>query len=175
MTMKKKKIYGITLLTLVLVVVTAFTVYQHTINNIDGEAKDTSNQTQTATQDKVASANTRNNNTSDSNQPNRTNENIVNAKDLLEAYKNNPAKKEPTSNGENIIVNGVITYIGQDSHGTPSINLSDKANGEGFVLCVFGSFDELEAFSLGQEVTISANFHIMGSDGMVVLKQSEVL
>ncbi|MBC2331036.1 hypothetical protein QJV03_13575 [Listeria swaminathanii] len=173
--MKKKKIYGITLLTLVLVVVIAFTVYQHATNNINDKAKDTSNQIKTTSQDEVASANTENNNTSDSNQSNKTTKEIVQAKDLLEAYKNNPAKKEPTSNGENITVNGVITYIGQDSHGTPSINLSDKANGEGYVLCVFGSFDELEAFSLGQEVTISANFHIMGSDGMVVLKQSEVL
>ncbi|EAC8476549.1 hypothetical protein IBB56_11080 [Listeria welshimeri] len=160
----KKKTYIIALFTLILVIIIGFIVYQTAKNNVNDT---TTNQNQTTSSKETA--------TSDSKQSDKNEVNIVKAKDLFEAYKNDPSKKEATSDGEHINVNGVITYIGQDSHGTPSINLSDTANGEGYVLCVFGSFEELDAFSLGQEVTISANFHIMGSDGMVVLKQSKVI
>lgn len=161
----KKKGYIIALLALILVIVVIFAVYRTATNN-DSSTKEN----QSTSEEKQTSPDS-----VESKQANVATEEVTEAKDLFDAYKNDPAKKEATYNGESIIVHGVITYIGRDSHGTPSINLSDKAGGEGYVLCVFGSFDELDAFSLGQEVTISANFHIMGSDGMVVLKESKVV
>ncbi|EAC3456755.1 OB-fold protein [Listeria monocytogenes] len=163
----KKKITVMTLITLVFLTVVCFSACQAAIND-DSSTENSSNQSQTKPRTNEATS-------AESSESDQSADDVVKAYDLFEAYKDDPSKKEPTNDGENVVVNGVITYIGRDSHGTPSINLSDKANGTGYVLCVFDSFDELDAFSLGQEVTVSANFHIMGSDGMVVLKQSKVL
>ncbi|EII4617421.1 hypothetical protein LHM76_002773 [Listeria monocytogenes] len=163
----KKKTTIMTLITLILLTVVCFSACQAATNNNSSKGN-SSNQSQTKQKTNESTS-------AESSESNQSTADVVKAYDLFEAYKDDSSKKEPTNDGENIVVNGVITYIGRDSHGTPSINLSDKANGTGYVLCVFDSFDELEAFSLGQEVTVSANFHIMGSDGMVVLKQSKVL
>ncbi|EKB1221298.1 hypothetical protein ONC83_002861 [Listeria monocytogenes] len=163
----KKKTTIMTLITLILLTVVCFSACQAATNNASSKGN-SSNQSQTKQKTNESTS-------AESSESDQSTADVVKAYDLFEAYKDDSSKKVPTNDGENIVVNGVITYIGRDSHGTPSINLSDKVNGTGYVLCVFDSFDELEAFSLGQEVTVSANFHIMGSDGMVVLKQSKVL
>ena len=76
---------------------------------------------------------------------------------------------------ENIVVSGVVVYKGPDIHGLPSLELSDKANGTSYVLCVFDSFDSINKISKGDNLTVSGKFHIISSNEMVVLKQSQTL
>ena len=99
----------------------------------------------------------------------------INAHTLLEEYKKDPSKRQPTYTGENIVVSGVVVYKGPDIHGLPSLELSDKANGTSYVLCVFGSFDSINKISKGDNLTVSGKFHIISSNEMVVLKQSQTL
>ncbi len=99
----------------------------------------------------------------------------INAYNLLEEYKKDPSKRQPTYTGENITVSGVVVYKGPDIHGLPSLQLSNKENGTSYVLCVFDSFDSLNKISKGDNLTISGKFHIISSAEMVVLKQSQVL
>lgn len=99
----------------------------------------------------------------------------VNAYNLLEEYKKDPSKKQPTYTGENIVTSGVVVYKGPDIHGLPSLELSNKENGTSYVLCVFDSFDSLNKVSKGDNLTISGKFHIVSSNEMVVLKQSQIL
>ena len=99
----------------------------------------------------------------------------INAYNLLEEYKKDPSKRQPTYTGENITVSGVVVYNGPDIHGLPSLELSNKENGTSYVLCVFDSFDSLNKISKGDNLTISGKFHIISSAEMIVLKQSQVL
>ena len=99
----------------------------------------------------------------------------INAYNLLEEYKKDPSKRQPTYTGENITVSGVVVYNGPDIHGLPSLELSDKANGTSYVLCVFDSFDSINKISKGDNLTVSGKFHIISSNEMVVLKQSQTL
>ena len=99
----------------------------------------------------------------------------INAYNLLEEYKKDPSKRQPTYTGENIVVSGVVVYKGPDIHGLPSLELSDKANGTSYVLCVFDSFDSINKISKGDNLTVSGKFHIISSNEMVVLKQSQTL
>ena len=98
----------------------------------------------------------------------------ANTYNLLEEYKKDPSKRQPTYTGENITVSGVVVYKGPDIHGLPSLELSDKVNGTSHVLCVFDSADSLNKISKGDDLTISGKFHIVSSDDMVVLKQSKI-
>lgn len=104
-----------------------------------------------------------------------TGEKPINVYDLLAEYKKDPSKKQPTYTGEDITISGVVVYKGADIHGLPSLELSDKANGTSYVLCVFDSFDSLSQISEGSHLTITGKFHILSSDEMVVLKQSKIL
>ena len=99
----------------------------------------------------------------------------INAHNLLEEYKKDPSKKQPTYTGEEITVSGVVVYKGPDIHGLPSLELSDKVNGTSYVLCVFDSLDSLNKVSKGDNLIISGKFHILSSSEMVVLKQSKIL
>lgn len=94
--------------------------------------------------------------------------------EILEKYDKDPKKNEPTSFGDQETATGVITYIGQDSHGTPSMELADVEGGTSYVLGVFGSYEEMEAVSVGDTVTITGSFHIMSSEDKVVLKRCEI-
>ena len=98
----------------------------------------------------------------------------ANTYNLLEEYKKDPSKRQPTYTGENITVLGVVVYKGPDIHGLPSLELSDKVNGTSHVLCVFDSVNSLNKISKGDNLTISGKFHIVSSSDMVVLKQSKV-
>lgn len=99
---------------------------------------------------------------------------IINVSEIWEKYDKDPQKYDATYDGALETATGVVTYIGQDSHGTPSMELADVEGGTSYVLGVFGSYEEMSAVSVGDTVTISGNFHIMSSENMVVLKRCEI-
>lgn len=98
-----------------------------------------------------------------------------NAPAIWSKYDKNPDKYKATYSGATETATGVVTYIGRDSHGTPSMEISDKAGGKSYVLGVFGSYDEMASASVGDTVTITGSFHIMSSENMVVLKRCKIL
>lgn len=50
-----------------------------------------------------------------------------------------------------IMVAGVVTYTGPDIHGTPSIELSDKAGGKSNVLVVVNTYDQLDTVAVATQ------------------------
>ncbi len=99
----------------------------------------------------------------------------VNAIKLYNEFKTGKQAASEKYRGKNIQVTGVITRKGPDIHSTPSIELSDKADGKSYVICVVTSFEQLNEVSVGDTVTMSGNFHIFGSDDWVVLKKCQTI
>ena len=99
----------------------------------------------------------------------------VNASEIWNKYDKDPDKYKATYSGATETATGVVTYIGRDSHGTPSMEISDTAGGKSYVLGVFGSYEEMSSVSVGDTVTITGSFHIMSSENMVVLKRCKIL
>ncbi|MCP1223540.1 OB-fold putative lipoprotein [Sebaldella sp. S0638] len=102
-------------------------------------------------------------------------EKIISAYDLLDVFHKNKVQAEKTYTGKSVEVSGVVTYKGPDIHSLPSIELSDSKTGSSYVLCVFPSYDSMNKLSVGDKVSVSGEFHILGTDDWVVLKQCRII
>lgn len=98
----------------------------------------------------------------------------INVKSIWGQYDNDPSSRQAVYYGDHITATGIVRYIGKDSHGTPSMELAETDNGTGYVLGVFGSYEEMDTVSVGDQVTIEGDFHILGSDNMVVIKNTKL-
>lgn len=72
-------------------------------------------------------------------------------------------------------VTGVVKTVGPDVHNKPSIELSDSVEGECYALCIFPSDDIYDNVSVGDTVTVKANFLVMTNWYGVVMKHSEMV
>lgn len=72
-------------------------------------------------------------------------------------------------------VTGIASKIGLDIHNKPSIELSDKVGGQCYTLCIFPSDDFYDKVSVGDKVTIRANYLVMSNWYGVVMKYSELI
>lgn len=72
-------------------------------------------------------------------------------------------------------VTGVVKKIGPDIHNKPSIELSDSIDGECFSLCIFPNNDFYNKVSVGDTVTIRANYLVMSNWFGIVMKHSEII
>lgn len=72
-------------------------------------------------------------------------------------------------------VTGIAIKIGPDVHKKPSIQLSDEATGNCFTLCIFPTDDVYHEVSVGDMVTIRANYLVMSNWFGVVMKHSELV
>lgn len=72
-------------------------------------------------------------------------------------------------------ISGVITKIGPDIHGNPSIALSDRAGSLCYVLFVFASEKDYATVSLGDTITCRGNYLGVTNEFGVVMKRSEVI
>lgn len=75
---------------------------------------------------------------------------------------------------ESLTATGVVTYIGLDIHGLPSIRLSDSVDGLCYVHPCLRSETEYNGIQVGDTVTVTGCFHILSNDWGVVLKDSRV-
>lgn len=72
-------------------------------------------------------------------------------------------------------VTGVVKTVGPDVHNKPSIELSDSVDGECYALCIFPNDDIYDEVSVGDTVTVKANFLVMTNWYGIVMKYSEIV
>lgn len=72
-------------------------------------------------------------------------------------------------------VTGVAIKVGPDIHNKPSIELSDCAGGTCHALCIFPTDDHYKKVSVGDTVTLRANYLVMSNWFGVVMKYSELM
>lgn len=72
-------------------------------------------------------------------------------------------------------VTGIASKIGPDIHNKPSIELSDEVGGQCHTLCIFPSEDFYSKVSVGDKVTVRANYLVMSNWYGVVMKYSELV
>lgn len=72
-------------------------------------------------------------------------------------------------------VTGIAKKIGPDVHNKPSIELSDSIDGECYALCIFPNDDIYDEVSVGDTVSVKANFLVMTNWYGVVMKYSEIV
>lgn len=72
-------------------------------------------------------------------------------------------------------VTGVAKNVGPDVHNKPSIELSDSVNGQTYALVIFPTEDHYEKVSVGDHVTVRANYLVISNRYGVVMKFSELI
>lgn len=72
-------------------------------------------------------------------------------------------------------VTGIAVKIGPDIHNKPSIEISDEVGGQCYTLCIFPSEDFYDQVSVGDRVTVRANYLVMSNWYGVVMKYSELV
>ena len=70
---------------------------------------------------------------------------------------------------------GVAIKVGPDIHNKPSIEISDCADGSCHALCIFPTNDHYSKVSVGDTVTVRANYLVMSNWFGVVMKFSELV
>lgn len=72
-------------------------------------------------------------------------------------------------------VTGVAIKVGPDVHNKPSIELSDSVGGETYALTIFPTEDHYSKVSVGDLVTVRANYLVLSNQFGVVMKYSELV
>ena len=72
-------------------------------------------------------------------------------------------------------VTGVAVKVGPDVHNKPSIEISDCAGGQTYALTIFPTDDHYSKVSVGDRVTVRANYLVFCNWFGVVLKHSELV
>lgn len=70
-------------------------------------------------------------------------------------------------------VAGVAVKIGPDIHNKPSIELSDRVGGQTYALMIFPTDDHYSKVSVGDKVTVRANYLVFCNQFGIVMKYSE--
>ncbi len=70
---------------------------------------------------------------------------------------------------------GIASKIGPDIHHKPSIEISDEVGGQCYTFCIFPSDDFYNKVSVGDIVTVRANYLVLSSWYGVVMKYSELV
>lgn len=72
-------------------------------------------------------------------------------------------------------VTGIASKIGPDIHNKPSIEISDRKDGKCYALCIFPTDDFYSKVSVGDTVTVRANYLVMSNLFGLVMKFSELI
>ncbi len=72
-------------------------------------------------------------------------------------------------------VTGVAVKVGPDVHHKPSIELSDSLGGQTYALTIFPTEDHYARVSVGDKVTVRANYLVFSNLFGVVMKYSELV
>lgn len=99
----------------------------------------------------------------------------VNVKTLNEEFEADAEKFFDTYVDKRFEVTGVAIKIGPDIHNKPSIEISDSVGGKCHTLCIFPTDDFYSKVSVGDTVTVRANYLVMSNWFGVVMKHSELI
>lgn len=72
-------------------------------------------------------------------------------------------------------VSGIAIKVGPDVHSKPSIELSDCVGGKTYALTIFPNEDHYAKVSVGDRVTVRANYLVLSNQFGVVMKYSELV
>lgn len=72
-------------------------------------------------------------------------------------------------------VTGIAVKVGPDVHNKPSIEISDSADGQCYALVIFPTDDHYSKVSVGDKVTVRANYLVFSNWFGVVMKHSELV
>lgn len=72
-------------------------------------------------------------------------------------------------------VTGVAVKVGPDVHNKPSIEISDCTGGRTYALTIFPTDDHYSKVSVGDKVTVRANYLVFCNWFGVVMKHSELI
>jgi len=106
-----------------------------------------------------------------------TQDSIIAAKELYDAFKSDEATATEKYGKKTITIKGFVVYTGPDVYALPSVELSEKKGGESRILCVlpFSDYLKLRKVSKGDEVTITGEVRGFYEKGdQVLLKQCEI-
>lgn len=72
-------------------------------------------------------------------------------------------------------VTGIAKKIGPDIHNKPSIEISDRIDGQTYALVIFRTDDHYSKVSVGDRVVVRANYLVMSNHYGTVMKSSELV
>lgn len=72
-------------------------------------------------------------------------------------------------------VTGIAKKVGPDVHNKPSIELSDRVDGQTYALTIFPTAEHYEKVHTGDKVTVRANYLVMSNLFGTVMKFSELI
>lgn len=96
-------------------------------------------------------------------------------KALADEFRTDLSKALTEYQGKRFEVTGVAIKVGPDVHNKPSIEISDCAGGQCQALCIFPNEDHYSKVSVGDTVTVCANYLVMSNLFGVVMKFSELV
>lgn len=72
-------------------------------------------------------------------------------------------------------ITGVAVKVGPDIHNKPSIELSDRIDGQTYALMIFPTDDHYSKVAVGDRVTVRANYLVFCNWFGLVMKHSELV
>lgn len=97
------------------------------------------------------------------------------AKNLCEEFRTDLEGALAIYEDKRFEVTGIAVKIGPDIHNKPSIEISHETGGPCEILCIFPSNDFYDKVSVGDRVTVRANYLVMSNWYGVVMKHSELV
>jgi hypothetical protein len=96
-------------------------------------------------------------------------------KELFEEFMEDAEGALKTYEDKRFEVTGIAKKTGLDIHQKPSIEISDEATGECYALCIFPTEDAYSNVSVGDRVTVRANYLVTSNLFGVVMKHGELV
>lgn len=97
------------------------------------------------------------------------------AKELCNEFSNDLEGALAIYEDKRFEVTGIASKIGPDIHNKPSIEISDEVGGQCYTLCIFPTDDFYKEVSVGDKVTVRANYLVMSNWYGVVMKYSDLV
>lgn len=96
-------------------------------------------------------------------------------KPLCEAFRADLQGALARYEGRRFAVSGIAVMVGPNLHHKPSIALSDRPGGQTYALLIFPTDEHYSKVSVGDQVTVRANYLVLSNWFGVVMKHSELL
>ncbi len=96
-------------------------------------------------------------------------------KSIYEQFQENLERSLEAYEEKRFDVMGVAVKVGPDIHNKPSIELSDRKGGKTYALVIFPNDEHYSEVSVGDTVTIRANYLVLSNWFGVVMKYSELV
>lgn len=98
-----------------------------------------------------------------------------NVDNLLQEFKNDLNSCLKIYEDKRFEIEGIITYIGLDVHNKPSLQLSNKVDGDCLALNIFPNTDFYNEVKIGDRVIVRANYLVLSNLFGIVMKNSEII